>query len=260
MAIKRRVKDPVKAKPVEKKKKGKGGANKRKGSNYERDICKQLSKWYSENENDDIFWRTAGSGARATQRMKRSCLTTNSAGDVCALDKSGYPLTSNYLIEIKRGYGNKVITRRSKKTGKETNSVQTGISLMDIVDKFVYQKQRKSKPPILIQWLEKAYAEAKQNKIKEVILIFKRDKKQSCIVLSKKTFELLRENNGRWVYPHCGPLVTVWYDKWEFVVARLEDFFAWCRPQAFFKKLKKVRRRRSWEKGKYAGKKIKNSK
>jgi len=43
-----------------------------KGSSFEREICTILSKWWTNNERDDVFWRTAGSGARATTRSKNN--------------------------------------------------------------------------------------------------------------------------------------------------------------------------------------------
>lgn len=42
-----------------------------KGSVFEREICKALGRWWTDGERDDIFWRTAGSGARATCRLER---------------------------------------------------------------------------------------------------------------------------------------------------------------------------------------------
>ena len=70
-----------------------------KGSQFERQIAKELSKWFSRGERDDLFWRTAGSGARATTRMKQNIDTANSAGDLGFLHLEGKPFIDICLIE-----------------------------------------------------------------------------------------------------------------------------------------------------------------
>ena len=52
--------------------------SKQKGSKYERDICKFFSLWLSKGKCDDWCYLTAGSGARATSRMKKKKDTANS--------------------------------------------------------------------------------------------------------------------------------------------------------------------------------------
>lgn len=75
-----------------------------KGSTFEREICKTLSLWWSQNKRDDCFWRTSGSGARATKRAKTNKKTSGHYADVCAVDRFGEPLIDAFAIEIKRGY------------------------------------------------------------------------------------------------------------------------------------------------------------
>lgn len=74
-----------------------------KGSNFEREICKKLSLWWSGGKRDDIFWRSQTSGGRATQRMKSGKTTYGSYGDVAAVDPIGEPLLQVFTIELKRG-------------------------------------------------------------------------------------------------------------------------------------------------------------
>jgi len=75
----------------------------RKGGQYEREICKLLSRWWSHNQRDDIFWRSSQSGGRATQRKKSGLSTYGSYGDVAAVDPIGDPLIRMFTVEIKRG-------------------------------------------------------------------------------------------------------------------------------------------------------------
>lgn len=82
-------------------KKGGGSA---KGSDFERLVCKQLSLWWSDGKNDDIFWRTAGSGARATNRAKQAKSTVAGHGDILAYHSDGEPLLRLFCFELKRGY------------------------------------------------------------------------------------------------------------------------------------------------------------
>lgn len=76
----------------------------RKGGQYERDVCKTLSHWWTEGQDDSVFWRTHSSGARATQRAKKGLKLQGQYGDVCAIDERGKPFTDVFTISIKRGY------------------------------------------------------------------------------------------------------------------------------------------------------------
>lgn len=75
-----------------------------KGGEFERSVCKSLSLWWTHGKRDDIFWRTAGSGGRATTRGKHGKSTANSDGDITAIDPIGQPLLDIVTLELKRGY------------------------------------------------------------------------------------------------------------------------------------------------------------
>lgn len=75
-----------------------------KGGSYEREVCKTLSLWWSDNKDDDLFWRTSGSGARATVRGRKGKTTRNHCGDICNTDSVGEPLIKVITFELKRGY------------------------------------------------------------------------------------------------------------------------------------------------------------
>lgn len=82
----------------------KAGSGKRKGGAFERLVCKQLSLWWSGGKRDDIFFRTASSGGRATQRAKKGKKTFGQYGDIQAADPLGQPLMDLCIIECKDGY------------------------------------------------------------------------------------------------------------------------------------------------------------
>lgn len=75
-----------------------------KGSGFEREVCKELSLWWTDQERDDVFWRTAGSGARASVRSKVGRKTFGQHGDIGCTDPIGAPLMDLLLMELKRGY------------------------------------------------------------------------------------------------------------------------------------------------------------
>lgn len=83
---------------------GKHHKGKGKGSGFEREICEYLSKWWTDGQRDDVFWRTSISGGRATMRSRRGKQTNNQYGDVTAVDPIGVALTRVFAIELKCGY------------------------------------------------------------------------------------------------------------------------------------------------------------
>ena len=74
-----------------------------KGGEFEREICKLLSYWWTEGMRDDVFWRSSQSGGRATLRARKGKETYGSYGDIAAVDPIGDPLLKMFTIELKRG-------------------------------------------------------------------------------------------------------------------------------------------------------------
>jgi hypothetical protein len=74
--------------------------SKAKGSQFERDICRLLSRWVSHGKRDDLYWRTAMSGGRATV-AKRKGIDVRQTGDITAVSPEGHALTNLFFIETK---------------------------------------------------------------------------------------------------------------------------------------------------------------
>lgn len=205
-------------------------AKSKKGSTFERGMCKRLSMWFSHNERDDIFWRTAGSGARATIRMKNSGkMTSDSAGDICAIHPSAKPLTRLCIFELKRGY-----TQKNR---------SAGISLLTIIDKLI-----KEKDPILIEWYKKLEGELKDHKRKFGFIIFQRDRKNACITFRQSTFLYLNQRNDKKYYqPPFGPTARIMLWDLDIVVMKLEDFLEWCGPEVITRKIKRRQKGEPYE-------------
>lgn len=79
----------------------KKGGGKQKGSAYERMVCKRLSQFVSNDERDDIFWRSAMSGGRATVQLKKGKLASAQSSDISLIDAMGARLMELYTIECK---------------------------------------------------------------------------------------------------------------------------------------------------------------
>ena len=73
-----------------------------KGSNWEREIAKTLTKWLTGKEKPYVWWRMPGSGAIATISEENKELS----GDIMAFRPEGAFLTDKFSIEAKNGYPN----------------------------------------------------------------------------------------------------------------------------------------------------------
>lgn len=105
-----------------------------KGGQFEREICKQLSLWWTNEKRDDIFWRTSSSGARATQRTKQNKTTFGQYGDVQATDPIGQRLMDIVCIELKRGYSKATFSDWfDKKPERQKAEVKKGTSIINFM-------------------------------------------------------------------------------------------------------------------------------
>jgi hypothetical protein len=219
----------------------------KKGGQFEREICKVLSLWWSDDKREDLFWRTAGSGARATVRRKQGKKTADATADVMATHESSKPLTRVCCFELKRGFSSKHKIVKNKKTKKQSvKKVAYGLEVLSILD-----KQPKHKEPVLIEWWKKLEYERKATKRRFSFLIFRRDAKQACIVMSYKTFEFLCKRNG--VFD--GRILSIHFSQLEksskiarsnesLCIIKLDDFLNWCQPKCFISMPRQLKRRK----------------
>ena len=77
------------------------GGGKAKGASFERDVCKKLSLWVSDGKREDLYWRSAMSGGRATLGHRKGKDLRHQAGDICAVHPEGHKLTERFYIECK---------------------------------------------------------------------------------------------------------------------------------------------------------------
>jgi hypothetical protein len=173
----------------------------KKGSQFERAICKQLSLWWSGNESDDLFWRTAGSGARATVRGRKGKRTRGHCGDICATDKEGEPLVKLITFELKRGYSR--------------------FTAADLLDK---PKHRCQQP--FENWIEQARESSKHAKTRYWAIIQKRDQREALIWMPEGLFKrLMDEYTGQFI-----PLMLIETKQYQICGTTLDCFLSEVDP------------------------------
>lgn len=175
------------------------GGGKNKGSEFERNISKRLSLWWTEDDRDDIFWLTSGSGARATMRAKKGIKTKYQYGDISFTDPLGKSLVNYFLIELKTGYSD--------------------LGILILVD-------GKQKAPVLVKWWQKAEEEKEFGERKAAMLIIKRDYKHPVIVFDSSTFSKLENFCGEWKKDIASIYLTAIEKK--LIVIPLYSFLEWC--------------------------------
>lgn len=145
--------------------KGKG-----KGSSFERKLCFDFSKWWTQGKRDDIFRRSATSGGRATVRTKVGKTTFGQYGDIAIADPLGQPLLDLVTIELKTGY--------------------PGQSPFDMVDRVGKQN------PKYKQFFEQCEREKKEANVPYWMLIARRKQKDIMVYIPYKLYTLI--SKGSW--------------------------------------------------------------
>ena len=190
----------------------------KKGPQWERDVATMLSEWWTADEPDgprqDVFWRTAGSGARATTRGKKGKQTKNAHGDQLASDPIGQPLIDFILFEVKRGYSNDHIH-----------------ALLD--------RPARGKMPMYGKWIVKAQASAKSAGVPHWMIISKRDRRDALVIASMDLWDSLSID--------IIPLWTFYVDDGRNAVGgcRLSEFLQWVEPDDIREALKRRQRRKT---------------
>lgn len=151
-----------------------------KGQSFERKISEELSNWFTDNETSLAFYRTAGSGGRATNRRKGNKeINKDDFGDIKAELPIGKPLTDFFSIELKTGYAKKSKSKSKKNEGKEVIKV-VNWDILDIID------STQQKPQFYDFWEQ---CERDSSILsKEPLLIFRRNNKQPCIAMYTDIF------------------------------------------------------------------------
>lgn len=116
------------------------GGSKSKGGSYERHICRTLSLWMSNGFNEDLWWRSAMSGGRATIKAKTNVFLAAQAGDITSIHPMSQPWAERYYFELKHRRDLKSEFYRSVKN----DSLQAFWAVAKV------EAQRYGKEPIII--------------------------------------------------------------------------------------------------------------
>ena len=179
-----------------------------KGSTFEREICRKLSLWFTDGGRDDVFWRSSQSGGRAKTRSKFGKKTFGSYGDITAVDPIGLPLTQLCILECKNGY---------KKW-----------SPLDGLDVKPVGRQVEPSQQTFESFLEQMNEDKKISGIPYSILIFHRDKRETCVAVETKLSLKMRT----WCGPVNFPFLRYCY-KEDYTITTLPYFLDWANPQFF---------------------------
>lgn len=130
------------------------GGGKTKGAEFERQVCKTLSLWVSNGERQDIFWRSAMSGGRATVAAKRGIKLSTQAGDISAIDPLGNKLIDNFIVECKYHRNIKLETLFTGRKGGIYEFWETLSALASKHSKkpMLIFKQNGMEPQVMMDW------------------------------------------------------------------------------------------------------------
>lgn len=134
-----------------------------KGSAFERWLCRRLSVWWTHGERDDVFWRTPGSGGRATNRARLGKSTKNHSSDVLASDPIGQPFLDLFSPEAKRGYNR--------------------VTPFDIID-----KPDRAAKQVWEEWVQQATDSMLNSGAHSWLIVHKRDKRKAMAFLPTVDF------------------------------------------------------------------------
>jgi len=148
----------------------KAGGGKRKGGNFELEMSKALSCWWTNQEREDVYRRSATSGGQATVRSKKGKTTSGQYGDIAIADPIGQPLLDLATIECKDGY--------------------PGQSPFDLIDKSSGKNCKYG------EFFEQCLRESQEAKTPFWILIAKRKSRQKMIYFPLALYKLINKKCG----------------------------------------------------------------
>lgn len=147
--------------------------SKAKANSFERQLCRELSLWWSDGASEDVFWRSQNSGGRATTRSKKGKTLEGQYGDICATDESGKDFLKVFTVEVKRGYGKD--------------------SLHDLID-----KPRNGADQTYEKWITQAFRDCKAAGVLYSLIVHKRDRRETCVLAPEEALKELSALGSYW--------------------------------------------------------------
>lgn len=173
----------------------------RKGPEFERDIAKKLSVWWTDGKDDSVFWRTQSSGARATQRAKKGKRTDGQYGDLCSTDPCSKPFTDLFTVSLKRGY--------------PEHTLDVLFNRPD--NKHGYR-----------EFIDEAVMTCREAQSYDWLLIVKPDRRDSLVFCRR---QLLAELSPGFMVPCWGLDFTTNANRYRISLMKLDQFLEWVKPK-----------------------------
>jgi hypothetical protein len=206
----------AKAKPKKKRVRKRNRAA--KGPQYERELCRALSLWWSGGKDSDLFWRASQSGGRATQRAKSGKRTAGHCGDLCCTTSEGEPLIQVVTIESKRGYNRSA-------------------HMADLLDRKEWPTDPKLRKRTMLGMIEQAAAAANRAGTPYWLLIHRRDKREALVYMPAEFCKRAIGDDVSWA-----DRARLFFGDWCVVVVKLEDFLTLVKPAT----VRKIARNLHW--------------
>jgi len=184
-----------------------------KGGGYEGEISKEFSLYLTHMKTEDGVWRTESSGARATQKQKakQKLIRPDMFGDITYTIPETKYWFDIFSIECKTGYAKK------NKSKKKKSTTVTMWSIIDLIDS-------QQKMTVFHEFWNQCLNDAIESE-REPILIFRRNRRSSCIAMHNDIFAGFIARFGYPTFNHI--TVNGEFCYLPVVIMNLRIFFDW---------------------------------
>jgi hypothetical protein len=173
-----------------------------KGGAFERRICRRISECWAPDADDCIFWRTAGSGGRATVRKRKGKATAAAhCGDLAAIDERGADLTRLITWELKAGYPR--------------------ASLHALLD-----RPTSAAPQLYEEWIAQAIAAANAARTPHWAIVHAKTRREITLVGPSALFDDLEFWRGK-----VQPMMRLYLPSLQLTAVPFEQFLAYVKPE-----------------------------
>lgn len=158
-----------------------------KGSQWEREVCWLLSRWWTGRHDQLVFWRTSNSGGGATVRHRKGISNKAHAGDITAIEETAIPFSRLITPELKRGFNK-------------------AVNLHSLMDRMV---RKNTVPHPLEKWIVQAQEAAERAGSKYWMLIHRRDFGEALCFIPNELLAQLTIHTQPVLNPLPTPLMTL---------------------------------------------------